>query len=203
MTIKWHGQSCFQITANPGQKVNIVIDSAKSRKADVFLISYSQPQSRQKVGPGAGFLIEGPGEYETKGIFFQGISAQKQGMTYYIIEAEEMRLAHLAELPQKELTPSNNFARGEITAKRYLTGLTDEQLEEIGNVDILMLGTQSSAPKIISQIEPAVVIPMYEKGSLNKFLKTMGQKSIAPQDKLTIKAKDLPKEETKIVVLKP
>jgi hypothetical protein len=38
---------------------------------------------------------------------------------------------------------------------------------------------------------------------VDKFLKEMGKKSIEPQPKLLIKKKDLPAEETNIVVLKP
>jgi len=36
---------------------------------------------------------------------------------------------------------------------------------------------------------------------LDKFLKVMGHKTIEPQNKLTVKKKDLPEEETQIVVL--
>ena len=50
-------------------------------------------------------------------------------------------------------------------------------------------------------MEPRIVIPMGE--GVSKFLKAMGKKSIQAQPKLLIKKKDLLKEETQIVVLKP
>ena len=70
----------------------------------------------------------------------------------------------------------------------------------------------SSANKIISQIEPKIVIPMhfalpklkFKLDEVSKFLKTMGKPSITPIDKLTIKQSVLPKEGAmEIVVLQP
>src|SRR3989344_9129799 len=108
-----------------------------------------------------------------------------------------MRCCHWGDLDQKQLT--------------------DDQLDKIGQVDILMIpvgGTytisSAEALKVIGQIEPKVVIPMHyalpklkvELDGVDKFLKAMGKNSIEPQDKFTIKASLLPKEgETQIVVL--
>ena len=69
----------------------------------------------------------------------------------------------------------------------------------------------SSAQKIISQIEPKIVIPMHyalpkSKEKLDdvaKFLKTMGKNSVTPQDKFVVKAATLAKEGMEIVVLQP
>ena len=109
-----------------------------------------------------------------------------------------MRLCHLGDIGQKQLT--------------------DLQVEKIGSVDILMIpigGTytisSAEAQKIISQIEPKIVIPMHYKlpklkiklESLDKFLKVMGKNSIEPQTKFLIKSSILPKEGMEIVVLKP
>ncbi len=182
MTIKWSGQSCFQLAVNPSEKVNIIIDPNSAKKVDICLISHGKALAKTATQK-ADFLIDGPGEYEIKGVFFHGISASEGGAVYYTIEAEEIRLCHLNGLTDKLLT--------------------DEQLEEIGPVDILMVEAGPLSQKIISQIEPAIVIPMYEKVNLDKFLKTMGQKNIEPEEKLVIKHKDLPLEEMEIVVLKP
>ena len=96
--------------------------------------------------------------------------------------------------------------------------LTEEQIDLIGDVDILMIPVggvasqdASGASKIISQIEPKIVIPMHyalpklkvKFDDVEKFLKVMGKKGIEEQAKLSIKAKDLPAEETEIVILKP
>lgn len=232
MHIIWYGQSCFQIITarQKAEQVSIVIDpfdetiglNLPSLTADILLITHNHDDhNHKKAVKGEPFLIEGPGEYEIKEVFIQGISVlhddssgEKRGQnTIYTIEAEGMQLCHLGDLDQKELTPS--------------------QLEKIGNVDILMIPvggvrtiSAKEAPKIISQIEPRIIIPMHyhipklkihpvksreagakqfngvELEGLDKFLKVMGKKSVEPQNKLLIKKKDL-SEETKIMVLMP
>ena len=65
--------------------------------------------------------------------------------------------------------------------------------------------------RIISQIEPKIVIPMHyalpklkiKLDTIEKFLKTMGKPSIQPVDKLTVKTSTLPKDGMEIVVLQP
>jgi L-ascorbate metabolism protein UlaG (beta-lactamase superfamily) len=94
--------------------------------------------------------------------------------------------------------------------------LTEEQVEKIGNIDILMIPvggvytiSSKEAAKIISQIEPKIVIPMHYQipklkiklEGLDKFLKTMGVKSPEILNKLTIKKKDVPEEGMEIKVL--
>jgi L-ascorbate metabolism protein UlaG (beta-lactamase superfamily) len=67
------------------------------------------------------------------------------------------------------------------------------------------------ALKIMAQIEPKITIPMYyalpklkvKLDGLDKFLKSLGIKSVNPESKLTIKKKDISTEEAKIVILKP
>ena len=153
------------------------------------------------------FLIEGSGEYEVKGVFIKGIDSfhddsegkERGKNTIYTIEAEDMKVCHLGDIGQKQLT--------------------DDQLEKIGHVDILMIPVggvytidSSEAQKIIGQIEPKVVIPMhYEVPGLkiklddvSKFLKASGRNSIEPIDKFTVKTSTLPKErDMDIVLLKP
>ncbi len=215
MHIIWHGQSCFQIIAakSKGEQVSIVIDPfdettglrVPSLTADILLITHEHhDHNNKKAVAGSPFLIDGPGEYERKGVFIEGIPAfhddktgKERGQnTIYTIEAEEMRVCHLGDLGQKELSP--------------------EQLEKIGEIDILMVPVGGvftidvkEAGKIISQIEPRIVIPMHyhipklkiKLDGVDKFLKEMGRKSAESQPKLLIKKKDLLQDETKIIVL--
>ena len=213
--IVWAGQSCFQITVSNGKdhEATIVIDpfdekiglKVPSFSADIVLTSHGHSDHNDISNvKGEPFIIENPGEYEVKGVFVQGIDAfhdDSQGKergknTIYTIEAEDIRFCHLGDFGQKQLT--------------------DEQLELIGKVDILMIpvgGTytinSSEASKIIGQIEPKIVIPMHyalpklkvELDDVEKFLKAMGKKDIAPIDKLTIKPSALPKEGAMEVVV--
>ncbi len=215
--ISWAGQSCFSISVSHGKdhSADIVIDpfseeaiglKLPSLSADIVMVSHEHKDHNNVKGvKGTPVVIDGPGEYEVKEVFVQGISSfhdNEQGKergtnTIYMFEAEQMRFCHLGDLGQAQLT--------------------DEQLEKIGRVDILMIPvggvytiSGAEAAKIIAQIEPKIVIPMHyalpklkvELDDLAKFLKSMGKSDITPVDKLTIKQKELPKEGvTDIVVL--
>ncbi len=217
MHIIWKGQSCFQILTaqQKGEQLSIVIDpfdeaiglKPQSLSANILLVTHQHhDHNNVKIIKNSPFLIDNPGEYEIKDIFIKGIPAfhddvrgkEKGRITIYAVETEDLRLCHLGDLGQKELTP--------------------DQLEEIGDIDILMIPVGGvytingiQAAKIISQIEPRIVIPMHYQipklklrlDGVDKFLKTMGIKSIESQAKLLIKKKDLPAEEIKVVVLKP
>jgi len=223
MQIFWKGQSCFQIIVTPEKNnpVKIVIDpfseSAGLRlpklEADILLITHDHEDHNniKAIGPSTGsgqapFLIQGPGEYEVKGVYIKGISSfhdEKEGKdrgenTIYVIEVEDLKICHLGDLGQKELT--------------------EEQVEGIGEIDILMMPvggvytiSSKEALKVMSQVEPKITIPMhyalpklkYKLEGVDKFLKILGIKSVAPEEKLTIKKKDMTEEEARVVVLNP
>lgn len=215
MNIIWHGQSFFEITTKSQEsgELKIAIDpygeglglKVPQVSAEILLISHKHSDhSNIKAISGKPFLIDENGEYEIKGIFIKTVplfhdtqeGKERGSVICFIIEVEQMRLCYLSDLGQKELS--------------------SEQLEQIGEVDILLIpvgGNYTIGPKeaatIISQIEPRVVIPMHYKipglkkdlEGVDKFLKVMGQESAEPQKKLKVVLKDLPREETKIVVL--
>ena len=137
-------------------------------------------------------IVQNAGEYEIHGVFFYGIQAAN-GQTIYAIEAEGMRLAHLGTEP---------------------VDLTTADLELFEGVDILFLpvsGTDDKKliGKLISHIEPRVIIPIQyaTKGvkakldSLDAFEKEMGVKLPKPESKIILKEKQLPAEETQVIVL--
>jgi len=218
MQITWKGQSCFQILISNKKNgdVKVVIDPYDEKiglrkpqlDANVLLITHDHDDHNNvKIVEGNPFLISGPGEYDVKGVFIQGVYAfhdKSQGkergrITCYIIEDDDgLKVCHLGDIGQSELT--------------------EDQLDAIGDVDVLLIPvggvstiSSSEASKIIGQIEPRIVIPMHyalpklEKkfDGVDKFLKTMGVKDLSPQAKLTVKKKDLIEEDTKIVVLEP
>lgn len=217
MQIIWKGQSCFQILSSQtkNHQIRIVIDPfdestglrLSKMEADLVLVTHEhKDHSNVKGIEGNPFVISGPGEYEIKDVFVQGIpsfhdavSGKERGTnTIYTIEAEDIRICHLGDLGQKELT--------------------SDQIEKIGEIDILMIPvggvytiSAKEAVKIMSQIEPSITLPMHYQlpklkiklEGLDKFLKTMGIKRLQPQPKLTIKKKDIQSEEAKIIILNP
>lgn len=214
MIIKWYGQSCFQIMANSSKNgtTTIVIDPynesiglklPRKLEADVALVTHNhEDHNNLKKIANDPFIIDGPGEYDVKDTFVQGIPSfhneKKEKNTIYSILAEGIRICHLGDLGQKELT--------------------SEEVDAIGDVDILLIPVGGvftidgkEAVKIMSQIEPKIIIPMHYKipglkiklDSLDGFLKTLGIKKLEKLPKLNIKQKDLPKEEVKIIELEP
>ncbi len=217
MNIIWHGQSCFQITSSQGKNnhVNIVIDpfdettglKLPKLEADILLVTHQHhDHNNVKAVSGNPFLVEGPGEYEVKEVYIEGIPSlhdsslgkERGDNTIYTIEAEGIKICHLGDLGQKELT--------------------SEQLEKIGEIDILMIPVGGvytigvkEAVRIMSQIEPNIIIPMHYQipklklklDGVDKFLKTMGIKKVSPLPKLSIKKKDILPEEAKIIILQP
>ena len=218
MIITWRGQSCFRLITSRGKDEQraVVIDPYDKElglgsiklQADILLVSHQHhDHNNVKAVSGSPFLIDSPGEYEIKEIFIQGIpgfhddsSGKERGkITIFTIEIEGIRICFLSDLGQKELSP--------------------EQLDEIGSIDILMIPiggvytiSAKEAIKIISQIEPKIIIPMHYQipklklklEGLDEFLKAMvGAKTIEPQDKLSVRKKDLLEEKAKIIVLEP
>ena len=216
--IYWAGQSCFQISVSNSKdhSADIVIDPYDEKiglklpnlSADILLVTHEHSDHNNiKDVKGAPFIIKGPGEYEIKEVFIQGIPSfhddqegkERGRNTIYVLEAEDLRFCHLGDLGQKQLT--------------------DEQLEKIDKVDVLMIPVggegytidSSAAQKIIGQIEPKIVIPMHyalpknkvKLDEVSKFLKTMGKPSVTPQEKFTVKLSTLPSDGMEIVTLIP
>jgi len=217
MIITWYGQSCFQISSSQGKNnhVSIAIDPfdestglrVPKLQADIVLVTHDHSDHNNvKAVSGQPFIAKGPGEYDIKGVFIQGISgyhdntqgAQRGSITIYTIETEGIRLCHLSDLGQKELTSS--------------------QLDKIGNIDILMIPVggiytigAAEAVKVMAQIEPRIIIPMHynipklkiKLDDIDKFLKNLGIKKPESLPKLSIKKKDILTEEAKIIILQP
>lgn len=211
MTITWLGQSCFRIEAKEG---TILIDpfskdiglKAPRIKDDLVLVSHDHHDHNNIAdAPQEALIIRTPGEYERKGIAVRGIQSfhdKEQGTqrgfnTIYVIKAEEITLCHLGD-----------FGEGK---------LTDAQVEEIGDVDILMVpvgGTYTidakEAVEVTTQIEPKVVIPMHYKipglsvdlADVKVFIKEVGLTS-EEVDRYKVQKKTLPVEEMKLIVLQP
>ncbi len=212
MIITWYGHSCFKLESGG---VVVITDPFPKKiglkpfqgKADIVTLSHDHWDHNDTSSiKGNPFIVDGPGEYEIKKIIIQGISSfhdkvegKTRGQnTIYLIQMDKIRLCHLGDLGHN---------------------LSDNQLEKIGQVDILMIPVggiftinSQEAPKIINQIEPRIVIPMHYQlpklkigaklEGVEKFLKEMGI-SPKPIEKLVVKKKDLVQGETEVIVMKP
>lgn len=228
MTIQWFGQSFFKLNTKNQQGEDVVIAIDPLHKdyglkvptkfgADILLVTHGHKDHsnvdliKNTTLSEKPFLISGPGEYEVKGVMVYGIPSwhdDKQGAErgeniMYLMETEGVWIAHLGDLGQKTLE--------------------NGQLEQLQGVDVLMIpvgGTftinAKEAAGVISQIEPRVIIPMHYKipgltfygksveGIIDdekKFIKEVGLKPEVVEGKFRVTKKDLPQEETKLILM--
>jgi len=168
------------------------------QEADVVTISHNHDDHNyQEALKSEALVFDSAGEYEYKETEFIGVPAShgnERGMvTMFTMEIDDIKICHLGDLGEE---------------------LSSDQLDKIDGVDVLLVPVggkytldPKGAVKVISQIEPKIVIPMhYQAGKmqdlapLSAFLKEMGA-TPTPQEKLKVTTKDLP-EELEVVVLK-
>jgi len=209
MDITWLGHASFKIKGRAASVVTDPYDEQIGLKlpkveADIVTVSHDHHDhnaiSKVLANP---FIVSGPGEYEIKGVNIIGVSSfhdNKKGQlrgsnTLYNIKIENINIAHLGDLGQDELT--------------------GEQVENLGNVDIVLVPVgsvytidASTAAKIVAALEPSIIIPMhyYDKDSnldlepVDKFLKEMGKEEVLPINKLSITKERLP-DEPQVILL--
>ncbi len=213
MHIQWYGHACFRFAAS-NRDTALVTDPfdpsigwrLPKLQADVVTISTDQEchnflDAIKKEEDHIPFIITGPGEYEAKGIYVYGIPLIKKTKatvaTLYSFNIDDIFIGHLSGLDRE---------------------LTEHELDQLGRIDVLLLPVgdkecldPKTAVEVINQIEPRIVIPMQYKleglkldqTPIDAFLKEYGLKEVERTDKLKITKKDLPTEETKIIILNP
>lgn len=216
MNISWLGHSMFKIGEKiDGKEVVVVTDPYDKEiglfppkvKADVVTISHGHHDHNytEKISGNLDddyMIFDHAGEYETRKVFITGIesihddkSGKERGLnTIFRFEIEGMVVVHLGDLGDK---------------------LTEEQVASIGDVDILLIPVGGKytidgeqAAQVVRQIEPRIVIPMhYQISGLkidiadeSRFIKEMGGK-VEKMAKLKIMQKDLPEDDTKVIIL--
>lgn len=178
--------------------------------ADIALISANHPDfngvDTVTHGDHRPFVISGPGEYEIKGIVVRGFATDSvydlrsstEGKTFintvYTVALEGMKLCFLGALSSAELPADLKEELDEI----------DVLFVPIGGESVL---TPAAADKLAVALEPRLVIPIHfegigDKNSLKQFLKESGEEKATPQEKLTLKKKDLEGKEGEVIVLK-
>lgn len=200
MEITWLGHSCFRLK---GKQATVITDPVPPQTgysfsrigADVVCLSHQKPEEAglERIS-GEPYVVCGPGEYEIHNVLIIGVPCYQDDAkgsirgknTAYALEIEELSICHLGSL-------------GHL--------LTDEQIETIGNVDILLIPVggnitinAAQAARLIRTIEPKIVIPMHYKtpavdmeiDGVEKFLSETGSQGMAPLPKLNITKSNLP-----------
>jgi len=170
MKLKWFGHACFLITSSEG--VRILTDpfdpsvgyKVPEVEADIVTTSHDHHDHNYlKAAKGDFVHLSSPGSFDEKGIKIKGISTyhddengKKRGKNVvFVFEVDGLKVCHLGDL-------------GHI--------LSDEQIKEIGPVDVLLLpvgGTYTidykQATELVNLMEPKLVIPMHFKTPALKF----------------------------------
>lgn len=215
MEISYIAHSCFKIK---GKDVTIVIDPYDPKStgqkmptlsADVLLMSHQHSDHNYKEAvTDYRLLVDTAGEFEVQDVFIHGIKCyhdnkmgEERGQNVmFHIEIDGLSVLHLGDLGHE---------------------LGKEMLEQIPDVDVLLIPVggvytidASTATKVISDIEPGIVVPMHyqtttltglpEKlAELGKFLDEMGVEANGTVERLKLNKKsDIP-EDTEVIVVSP
>lgn len=165
--------------------------------ADAALISLHDPMfaggDNVSFGSKEAMIIDGPGEYETGGIFVRGFPSDGPDgkiNTIYTTIIDGIRLCHLGGLAKSTLPM--------------------DTVEEIGIIDVLFLpigGGQFLSPKeaikLATSLEAKIIVPVLYNGDaeLKAFLKEAGEEKVESIDKLAIKKKDIEGKEGEIIII--
>jgi len=204
MVITHHGGQCFKVVFGD---TTLAFDPVSKKSslpavkfgANVALVSMNHPDFNGVEGVAFGnkrpFVIDGPGEYEVGDVTVRGYGIKEtydkkeRYNTIYQVTLEGMNILFLGALGTSDID--------------------SKILGELGDVDILFLPVGGgdvldvpAASKLATKLEAGIVIPMhYDEKALAAFLKEEGSQNGKPQDKLTIKRKDVQTKEGEIVVL--
>jgi L-ascorbate metabolism protein UlaG (beta-lactamase superfamily) len=205
MVITYHGGQCFKVSFGD---TTIAFDpiSKKSKLtpvkfgSDAAFISMRHPDfnGREQVSHGERepFVADGPGEYEIGEVTARGFGVktkydgEERFNTIYQVQLESMNLVFLGALGNPEIDAKILTELGDI----------DILFVPIGGGDVLDV---PQASKLAVNLEARIIIPMhYDDKQLKAFLKEEGAEDVKPEEKLTIKKKDILEMEGEIVVLK-
>jgi len=218
MIVTYLGHECFKvqygdltIALNPPTK-DSKFKSAKFG-ADVAL----QTLEHEDMAGGADmfygdtvpFVVSGPGEYETNGIFVHGIA----GTSEYDAKNAPNGSKRINTIYSLAVDGINMLFLGAQNGP-----LPSTLSEAVDTVDLLFVPIGGNgeagkgvydpkeAYKIAMNLEAKIIVPMHFKDAkddaLKQFLKESGA-NLEVQDKLTIKRKDLDGKEGEIIVLAP
>jgi L-ascorbate metabolism protein UlaG (beta-lactamase superfamily) len=197
MELQFYGANCLKINT---KNVSVVIDDnlkelggkSVAKKGDVVIATNTEVK---KFPDGLKLVINTPGEYEVSGVSVQGITARAH------MDTEEEKTAVIYKIVVGDVRL--------VVAGHIFPELSDEQLEAIGTIDVLVVPVGGNgytldgigALKLIKDLDPKLVIPThYADKSLNypvpqrelaDSLKEMSFEPASTVPKLKVKLADL------------
>lgn len=201
MHISWLGGTTIKLqTKYLDSDVIVLIDPYKAAKgssprsitADVVLLT--RGATDLFTVSGSPFVLDTPGEIDSKGVLVTGVAGHTENSIMLRIDIEGISMAHLGLVTES---------------------LTATQLEILSGVDVVFIptGTKTAfdtetALKTVNSIEPRIVVPMAFKSdndpdntSPDAFIRGLGLQVPKEEKKVIIKKKDLPEEETRVILL--
>ena len=198
MQLYWLGYSSIKIEGKVGDaECTLVTDPyqneaslrfPKTVNPDILVLSNQDTElfNLEPFAEKPPFTISTPGEFEVKGAFVQGIQVDDSIIYRFVIEG--MAIGFLGSI-QRELN--------------------DVEIEQLGSIDILILPAGGIAQKLLTSIEPRMVIPIQidipgiktKLETADAFCKKMGACKRVDANKLKIVRKDLPSDELVVTVL--
>ncbi len=207
MELQYFGANCMRITTKQAAVViddNIAELGGKSPLKTGDIAIYTGAHGLPEVDPK--IVIDQPGEFEVSHMSIKGLAARshvdeegKQSATIFKITTEDIQV---------------------LITGHIFPDLTDEQLEEIGLIDIMIVPVGGNgytldpvgALKVIKKVEPKIIIPTHYaiKGlnypvpqqDINEVLQQLGMEAKETTPKLKLKRSDLPEITTLIVLEK-
>lgn len=154
----------FRVTS---KQVSIGVDApVKGNDCDLFTSPQQKPSDR--------LSFDGPGEYEVKNTLIDGVALGDK--TGYVLSSEHLRAGLIPE--------------GSDTDQ-----LSDDQAEHFAELDVLVLPVEddkaAKAIKLISQLEPIVVVPYGSSEAGLKHLQAEFGEKCSTEDRLRIAKKDV------------
>ncbi len=210
MIITFHGKQALKcvfgdltIALNPVSKdTTCDLDPARFG-ADIALISMNHPDfngvDMVTYGEKIPFVIDGPGEYEHRDIFFKGYGFE----TMYKGE-QYINTVYSFKLDGIDVLFFGAMSQATFDATMYeQLGTADIVIVPIGGDDVL---SPRDAHKLSLKMTPGIIIPIdygsdRDANSLANFAKEAGLESLKSEEKLTLKQKDLQGREGDVIIL--
>jgi L-ascorbate metabolism protein UlaG (beta-lactamase superfamily) len=205
MHLNWLGQTCVKLQTKNlrDEDVVILIDAYKPATGDFprsftpQIAVYSSGSDNAATLSQDPLIVDTLGEVEQKDTMIYALPGPTGSDTaVFKILAEGLTIVHLGRLNRK---------------------LNTETIAKLGNPDILFVPVggeknqtldAEDAVATVTALEPRIVIPIAyqcdtdpKAASVSDFIKNLGLKPDITDKKIIIKKKDLPQEETKLMIL--